>query len=347
MDQSQLLTDLRGQLDALARFQAFIDKAQEMVGKFRPEVVRKVVSDNEAKIADVVAVAVPLVRAAETELAALGARKSEIGEATESARLAIEELDLRLAIGELEQADYDAAVAPFKAEVSAVDDKLVAIELEHEQLAALLEEWNAKKPASAPAGRTAFTPPAPAAAAAVEEDLFADLDEEPAADAFADAGRGDGVHAELRTGLTDDVSAVFDEEAPASDAGIAFGDDELRDLGATTTQAEAPAAAARPVKTSGKAVLILAEGTPDEVVYPIITDVVSLGRSRDNTIQVKNDSKVSRLHCRVLVRDGQFFIEDNKSANGTLVDGELVTERRLVGGEELIVGESFFRFRFR
>lgn len=344
MDQSQLLTDLRGQLDALARFQAFIDKAQEMVGKFRPEVVQKVINDNKAKIADVVTAAVPLVRAAEAELAALGARKAEIGDATESARLAIEELDLRLAIGELEQADYDSAAAPYKAEVVAVDEKLAAIELDHEQLATLLEEWNAKKPAAAPAARTAFTP---APAAAPEEDLFADLDEEPAADAFADAGRGDGVHAELRTGLADDVSAVFDEEAPASDAGIAFGDDELRDLGSATTQAEAPAAAARPAKASGKAVLILAEGTPDEVVYPITTDVVSLGRSRDNTIQVKNDSKVSRLHCRVIARDGQFFIEDNKSANGTLVDGELVTERRLVGGEELIVGESFFRFRFR
>ncbi len=40
-----------------------------------------------------------------------------------------------------------------------------------------------------------------------------------------------------------------------------------------------------------------------------------------------------------------FYIEDNKSSNGSLVNGELITERRLFGGEEVIIGETFFRFR--
>lgn len=346
MDPSQLLTNLRGQLDALARFQAFVGKAREMVGKFRPEVVQKVVDDNQAKIAEVVAVLVPLVREAEAQLATLGARRAEIDEATESARLALEELDLRLAIGEIDELSHDEAAGPYREEIAAIDEKLVAIGLDREQLAGLLAEWNERRPVASPPARTAFVP-APAPVAAPEEDLFADLDEDPAAEAFSDSGRGDGVHAELRSGLADDVSAVFDDEPSGSESGIAFGDDELRDLGASTLPSPTPVVSARPAKGGGKAVLILAEGTPDEVIYPITTDTVTLGRSRDNTIQVKNDSKVSRLHCRVLLRDGAYFVEDNKSANGTLVDGELVTQRRLAGGEELIVGESFFRFRYR
>ena len=51
------------------------------------------------------------------------------------------------------------------------------------------------------------------------------------------------------------------------------------------------------------------------------------------------------MHAKVYKRDGAFYIEDNKSSNGTLVNGELITERRLFGGEELIIGETFFRFQ--
>ena len=46
-------------------------------------------------------------------------------------------------------------------------------------------------------------------------------------------------------------------------------------------------------------------------------DVLSIGRGRDNDIQIKNDSKVSRFHCRLFRRGGKFYIEDNKSSNGT------------------------------
>ena len=44
-------------------------------------------------------------------------------------------------------------------------------------------------------------------------------------------------------------------------------------------------------------------------------------------------------------RSANFYIEDNKSSNGTLVNGELITERRLFGGEEIVIGETYFRFR--
>ncbi|HCH62265.1 MAG: hypothetical protein CL927_08710 [Deltaproteobacteria bacterium] len=94
-----------------------------------------------------------------------------------------------------------------------------------------------------------------------------------------------------------------------------------------------------------RAILLYSEGSPDEQMYPFPGDVLSIGRGRDNDIQIKNDSKVSRFHCRLFRRGGKFYIEDNKSSNGTLVNGELITERLLFGGEEIIIGETFFRFR--
>ena len=91
--------------------------------------------------------------------------------------------------------------------------------------------------------------------------------------------------------------------------------------------------------------MIYQEGTAEEQIYPFTNDVLTIGRGRDNDIQIKNDSKVSRYHCKVYRRGDHFYIEDNKSSNGSLVNGELITERRLFGGEEVIIGETFFRFR--
>lgn len=99
------------------------------------------------------------------------------------------------------------------------------------------------------------------------------------------------------------------------------------------------------VEEERRAILLYQEGTAEEQIYPFQGDVLSIGRGRDNDIQIKNDSKVSRFHCRLFRRGGNFYIEDNKSSNGTLVNGELITERRLFGGEEIIIGETFFRFR--
>ena len=60
---------------------------------------------------------------------------------------------------------------------------------------------------------------------------------------------------------------------------------------------------------------------------------MSLGCGRNNDIQIKNDGKISRYHCRIFRHEGEFIVEDNKSSNGTLVDGKLITRQPLLGGE--------------
>jgi hypothetical protein len=92
------------------------------------------------------------------------------------------------------------------------------------------------------------------------------------------------------------------------------------------------------------AILLRDEGSPNEVVFPFQGENYTIGRSAENNIQIKNDSKVSRKHCRLSRRSNQFFIQDLQSSNGTVVDGELIDERKLVGGEEIKVGETIFRF---
>ena len=176
-------------------------------------------------------------------------------------------------------------------------------------------------------------------------------------DAGVEAARGDDDIA-IETGDTGDAPA----DAPAADVQFGFEEDILGgdtggasdvelDLGggadADVGHKEAPAPEAAPAVSDAprRALLLYQEGTAEEQIYPFTGDTLTIGRGRENDIQIKTDSKVSRYHCKLFRRGNNFYIEDAKSSNGTLVNGELITDRRLFGGEEVIVGETFFRFR--
>jgi len=61
------------------------------------------------------------------------------------------------------------------------------------------------------------------------------------------------------------------------------------------------------------------------------------------------EAKVSRRHARITFRDGQYFLEDLGSTNGTFVNrGRRLspgTRQALNDGDEIIVGKTFLRFR--
>jgi|SRR6185503_12846154 hypothetical protein len=60
------------------------------------------------------------------------------------------------------------------------------------------------------------------------------------------------------------------------------------------------------------------------------------------------EAKVSRRHARILLQDGQYFLEDQGSTNGTFVNRgrRLDPGQRLPlkDGDEIIVGKTFLRF---
>lgn len=75
------------------------------------------------------------------------------------------------------------------------------------------------------------------------------------------------------------------------------------------------------------------------------TEEAKLGRTADNDIVVK-DPNASRAHCRVFPKDGRFWVEDLKSANGTTVNGVLIQGKtiELKHGDTLSIGEVTFAF---
>ena len=148
----------------------------------------------------------------------------------------------------------------------------------------------------------------------------------------------------------EEIDILEDDGVDEVEIDLVGGDDAEDDLGlgddSAAVEVSAPKISADEIEGDARrALLIYQEGTAEEQIYPFTGDVLTIGRGRDNDIQIKNDSKVSRYHCKVFRRGDNFYIEDNKSSNGSLVNGELITERRLFGGEEVIIGETFFRFR--
>ena len=57
-----------------------------------------------------------------------------------------------------------------------------------------------------------------------------------------------------------------------------------------------------------------------------------------------DDSYVSQLHARVYTRDGELYVEDLGSTNGTRVNGVRVSERALEDGDEVMFGNTRMRF---
>lgn len=69
-----------------------------------------------------------------------------------------------------------------------------------------------------------------------------------------------------------------------------------------------------------------------------------IGRSETCDLPV-NSSRVSREHAVIQADGARFSIKDLKSTNGTLVNGNRVTEIRLTDGDLLVIADSEFCFR--
>ncbi|HEX5414895.1 MAG TPA: FHA domain-containing protein, partial [Chloroflexota bacterium] len=69
-----------------------------------------------------------------------------------------------------------------------------------------------------------------------------------------------------------------------------------------------------------------------------------LGRDPTNPVVVR-DPLASRRHARIIVENGEFWLEDMKSLNGTRVNGEVITGRRkLLPNDQIKIGEVTMTF---
>ena len=418
----ETLHKLNDLVEKYARHRGFIERARAQSTKFSSSVIEKVIFDHEAKATEVALEVLPLVPQIEAGIGELNAESARISADKDEVHGQLEELELRLAIGELDEGEFDSLTTEFRDSMSSSDGRLGELAKEKAELESALGRWvDLAKSAEQADGRggipaapkqVAPAAPEPSAPESVTshslsaDSLSADSlttaavfagspssmvqEEEPTP--FEEPEIADEEGSSDRV-LRDDLRAVFptataavqepeDEESgdaievidaaeeefieeeigfdsPAISQDLLGGDGAEFELNIDGPEADDIEAADDDIESGPaqvdtgsaasdeprRALLLYQEGTAEEQIYPFTGEVLTIGRGRDNDIQIKNDSKVSRFHCKLFRRGNNFFIEDNKSSNGTLVNGELITERRLFGGEEVIIGDTFFRFR--
>ncbi len=377
MEKETLLTQFNLLVGKYEQHRMYIDRARSQAGKFKAEVIEKVILDHEIKSAEISDQVAPLLHplqeyiiANETELRKINTSKGGIDEE-------VQELELRQMIGELTDEEFTAEVQGLRDRQADAGSRIAVIEADLSVLREAEARWGKYaevEPAKAPEPAPPPPPPAPVAAP-VDASAPVAAAAPPPPPSFGDE---EGQYAS-RANLREDFGVVFTPpEGDLRPATVNAGDDEIaievgegasdgmqvnfEDDAAETDfvggdvdfDAEADAAPVSNIVADvgedgndkpRRALLLYQEGTAEEQIYPFTGDTLTVGRGRENDIQIKNDSKVSRYHCRITRNGNNFYMEDVKSSNGTLVNGELITDRRLFGGEEVIIGETFFRFR--
>lgn len=143
--------------------------------------------------------------------------------------------------------------------------------------------------------------------------------------------------------IPDGASAIRRDAHAQHDTTQTFGHDSdlsFVPFGAELTAVEQAAIGALP---SGSALLLVRSGALAGARYLIDTDVTTVGRHPEADIFF-DDVTVSRRHAEIIRTGTAFEIVDQRSLNGTYVNGERVDRGTLGNGYELRVGK--FRLNF-
>jgi hypothetical protein len=152
-----------------------------------------------------------------------------------------------------------------------------------------------------------------------------------------------------------DPADLTAEEAPAADAPVYTA--ERRAPETVPEEASLPPKSTDPPQSSprlgrGPEVALLdipallgLQGLAAGSTFALTDGEVTVGRDGDNEI-VLAESTVSRRHARLL-RDsqGQFLLTDLGSANGVYINGTRIQQAILSTGDEIKIGDNYFRFQ--
>lgn len=93
------------------------------------------------------------------------------------------------------------------------------------------------------------------------------------------------------------------------------------------------------LKSTNEIALNIVKGPDKGVCYKLVGQTIKIGRAVDNDV-VLDDLKSSRYHARVERREDQYWIVDNGSQNGIIVNGAVLHEKQLVLGDQVSIGNT-------
>lgn len=90
--------------------------------------------------------------------------------------------------------------------------------------------------------------------------------------------------------------------------------------------------------------LVVENGNDKGMIFPLVQQRISIGRSASNTIQLV-DRRVSRHHAELRAEGDNYWIKDLNSKNGTYVNGNLIEDEQLLAnGDHAQVGDTILVF---
>ncbi len=106
--------------------------------------------------------------------------------------------------------------------------------------------------------------------------------------------------------------------------------------------AMAPDAGSSPVGNRRQLALVF-----NDQRYPINKDKFIIGRASQMTDLTIRDGNVSRKHCAIIYRGGQYYIKDLDSTNGIEYKGSRIDSKKIEEGDLFTICEYELRFTYR
>ena len=133
-------------------------------------------------------------------------------------------------------------------------------------------------------------------------------------------------------------------EPPAPPVSAKTFAEERTPAAAESTQRDQPAASGGPTLQSIESPLVATLTADDGIMHPLLDETCTVGRTPSNTIALR-DSSVSAKHACIVRSAEGFTIEDLGSRNGTFVNSEKLTEKRLlIEGDLVRLGKIILTF---
>jgi hypothetical protein len=98
-----------------------------------------------------------------------------------------------------------------------------------------------------------------------------------------------------------------------------------------------------PAEPVGPGRYIGIQGTERALLIPLCAEPVHIGRGLSAELRL-DDNSVSRRHAILVPRPAGARILDDRSANGTFVNGRRVQQAELSNGDVIVVGRVVLRF---
>jgi len=96
----------------------------------------------------------------------------------------------------------------------------------------------------------------------------------------------------------------------------------------------------------GRAYLLVRTDGAEPVEFELGGALISVGRASDNDLIV-DDPLVSRHHCQLKLQHGAYSLADLGSRNGSLVNGQTISEVALGPGDLIRIGSTEIEFQVR